>query len=216
MGAADPAWRFTAETRFPRVMCDAVLLPDGTVFLAGGSSGGGALSGATPVLETELYDPATERWTVLTPIHTPRLYHVSAVLTPDGRVMIAGKDGPLNPFPYHYAEHRVEMFSPPYLFRGPRPVIADAPAEVRYGENFVVRSPDAAAVATAVLMRPDSSTHSVHMDQRLVGLEITGRDGDGLTVQAPPNANVAPEGYYMLFLLSRAGVPSVARFVRVR
>jgi hypothetical protein len=215
LGASDLAWRYTAPMAFPRVMCDAVLLPDGTVLVVGGSSGGGALAGANPVLDVELFDPSSETWRVLAPIQVPRLYHASAILTADGRVMVSGKDGPLNPFPYHYAEHRVEMFSPPYLFRGPRPAVQTAPPEVGYGEVFLVRSPEADSVASAVLMRPDSATHSVHMDQRRIGLTISGRDGNRLTLVAPPNSTIAPEGHYMLFLLTDAGVPSIARFVHL-
>jgi hypothetical protein len=36
-----------------------------------------------------------------------------------------------------------------------------------------------------------------------------------LTITGPPNGNIAPPGYYMLFLLSNTGVPSIARFVQV-
>jgi hypothetical protein len=144
------------------------------------------------------------------------MYHSAAVLLPDARVLISGKDGPHNPFPYHYPEHRVETYSPPYLFKGPRPVIQAAPGEIGYSENFVVRTSGTAQAASAVLIRPSATTHSVAMDQRLIGLQRVDRSGDKITFKGPPDSNTAPEGFYMLFLLTASGVPSVARFVRLR
>ncbi len=216
LGDPEPSWRFTAPMSFDRVMCDSLLLPDGTVFVAGGSARGASVTGANPVLLTELFDPASETWRLLAPIEVPRLYHAAAVLLPDARVMLSGTDGILNPFPYHYPEHRVEIFSPPYLFRGPRPTIQSAPAEIGYRSTFVVQTPAAASISSAMLMRPDSATHSVHMDQRAVELEIPDRTANRLELAGPPDSNVAPEGFYMLFLLNDRGVPSVARFVRLR
>lgn len=216
LGAEPLAWRYTAPMAFGRVMCDAVLLPDGTVLVMGGSAAGGSLNGVHPVLEVELFNPRTEEWRTVGTIRSPRLYHASAILLPDGRVLVAGKDGPLNPFPYHYPEHRLEAFRPPYLFRGPRPRIAGAPADILYGDSFPVGCPEADAVAAAALLRPESATHSVHMDQRYVELRIASRDAGQLTLEAPPDSRVAPEGHYLLFLLSADGVPSVGRFVRLR
>lgn len=216
LAAPDPQWRFTSPMRSGRVMCDAVLLPDGKVLVTGGSRRGAALSGANPAFAVELFDPESETWTTIAPTEVPRMYYAAAVLLPDGRVMITGKDGPHNPFPYHYPEHRVEIYSPPYLFRGARPVISSAPAEIGYGGNFIVRASGTAGEARAVLMRPAATTHSVHMDQRLVALTMASRSGDEITFEGPPDSNVAPEGYYMLFLLNGVGVPSVARFVRLR
>jgi hypothetical protein len=215
LGDTSPAWRFTTPMSFGRVMCDSVLLPDGTVLVLGGSSGGAAVIAATPVLPVELFDPASETWLVLASLQVPRLYHSTAILLPDARVLVAGKDGPLNPFPYHYPEHRVEIFSPPYLFRGPRPAIESAPGEISYDQEFAVGVSSARAISSAVLLRPETTTHSVHMDQRMIGLRIAQRANGQLRLVAPPNSNIAPEGYYMLFLLNHQGVPSVARFVRL-
>ena len=117
-------------------------------------------------------------------------------------------------------EHRLEIYSPAYLFNGDgtaalRPSITGVTAEtVSYGSPFVVQTPDAADIASVVLVRPGTPTHAFDMDQRLVGLSFTAGSGV-LNVTAPPNGNIAPPGYYMLFVLNGAGVPSVARFVRV-
>jgi PKD repeat protein len=77
-----------------------------------------------------------------------------------------------------------------------------------------VTSPDAASISSIVLMRPGSPTHAYDMEQRLVGLSFSAA-GTTLTVSGPPNANIAPPGYYMLFILNNRGVPSIAKFVQV-
>jgi hypothetical protein len=195
-------------------MPDAVLLPDGNVLVMNGSSSGYADNGANPVWEAELYNPAANTWTTLCAMQVPRLYHATALLLPDGRVMTAGTDSLWNPDPFHHAELRVELFEPPYLFGGPRPVIAGAPATIAYGAPFAVETPDATSITAASLLRCGSCTHSFNPDQRYVGLVITARDAGSITVLAPPDGFVAPPGYYMLFIL-REGIPSVARFMRL-
>jgi hypothetical protein len=45
-------------------------------------------------------------------------------------------------------------------------------------------------------------------------LNFTAASG-ALTVDGPPNGNITPPGYYMLFLIDNKGVPSVASFVKV-
>ncbi len=215
LGEPDPAWRFSAPMGMPRVMPDATLLPDGTVLVTGGSATGRSDMGIDPVLPVELFDPSSESWLQLAPMHTPRSYHSMAILLPSAQVLIGGKDFLFNLPPYDYPEHRLELFSPPYLFHGPRPSLSDVPEVVGYGDTFVVTSNQAASVASAVLMRPGSVTHSFNMEQRLVGLTLIGQSGAQLTLVGPPNANVAPPGHYMLFVLNSAGVPSHAQFVHL-
>ena len=215
LGASTPAWRSTKPMKFPRVMPDAVLLPDGAVLVVGGSATGRADLGIDPVLDIELFDPVSESWSTMCSMQVPRLYHSTAILLPDGRVLMLGKDGLYNPPPYNYPEHRGEIFSPPYLFRGPRPVIAAAPTVVDYNAPFVVDTPDAPRVAAVAFLSPGSVTHSFNMSQRYVGLTIVSRTSKQLIMQAPPHARIAPPGYYMLFLVSADGVPSVASFIRL-
>ena len=118
-----------------------------------------------------------------------------------------------------YEEH-IEIYSPAYLFNADgtdaaRPTITGVtPGAFGYGQTFLVQTPDAANIASVVLVRPGAQTHAIDMEQRLVGLNFTAGDGV-LNVTAPPNGNIAPPGYYMLFVLDAAGVPSVASFVRI-
>jgi len=102
-----------------------------------------------------------------------------------------------------------------YLFKGPRPVIAAVPEKVTYGQTFDVGTPDAGAVTMACFMAPSATTHSFNMQQRYIGLKIGDKAANSLTMEAPPNANIAPPGYYMLFLLNAEGVPSEAKFIQI-
>jgi hypothetical protein len=215
-GAGALAWAEGPPMAEGRVMPDSVLLPDGTVFVTNGSSSGFADMGAAPVYTPELFDPTAGTWTSLCPMRIPRLYHATALLLPDGRVLTAGTDGEFNPHPFHTSNYRVEVFSPPYLFRGMRPRILGHQRDVGYGEPILVETLDAGAVASACLIRNAAVTHSFNHDQRLVGLVITSRSPTLLTVEAPPRANLAPPGWYMLFLVSHDGVPSEGSFVRIR
>ena len=215
LGAAHPAWQYVAPMHHPRVLCDGVLLPDGKVLVVGGSSTGRSDVAADPVLPTELYDPSAGTWTELAPINCPHLYHSTALLLPDGRVMRGGKDGQFQRNPFKYFEHRLELFSPPYLFAGPRPQISSAPAGGGYGQDITIGCPAPADIAGVALIRAGAVTHGFHMDQRYVGLEITGTAASELTVRLPPDGHVAPPGAYMLFLLDGAGLPSVASMLTV-
>ena len=104
--------------------------------------------------------------------------------------------------------------TPPYLFKGARPVIASAPATVPYGQSFVVDSPDASRIASISMLRLGAVTHGVNMAQHYVPLSFTS-GGTQLTINGPVNANLARPGYYMLFLIDTNGVPSVAAIVHL-
>jgi Domain of unknown function (DUF1929)/Glyoxal oxidase N-terminus/LGFP repeat len=215
LGAASPAWQLAAPMNNPRVMPDAVLLPDGTVFVANGSSTGSADCGANPVLEAEVYDPQTGAWATLCPMSIPRLYHSVALLLPDGSVLTAGPDSVWYPAPYNKAKLRIEIFSPPYMSRGQRPLIQNAPDGIGYGEKFEVESQKAGAIKAAALISPGSVTHSFNFHQRYVGLPIVSRQSSRLSLLTPPNEYVAPPGYYMLFIVDEDGIPSIAHFIRL-
>ncbi|WP_432207284.1 galactose oxidase-like domain-containing protein [Burkholderia pyrrocinia] len=217
LGEAAPAWRAVGSLNEGRVMCDLITLPDGKLFVVGGNKTGKADYGRGPTYRPELYDPATETWTLLASTRIARGYHSTALLLPDGRVAITGKDGDFQGSGLQYAETRVEIFSPPYLFKGPRPVIQSSPTSIHYGSGFSVSlSSDTqlADVGSIVIVACGSATHQINFSHRVVEL-IFAASGSSLTVTAPPNANVAPPGYYMLFVMSKLGVPSVSAILHV-
>ena len=159
--------------------------------------------GAAPVRAVR---PSADTWTPMASQIEERGYHSTATLLPDGRVLSAGD----NQTPGGKAA--LELFSPPYLYRGERPVILSSPATATWGSTFPVGTSD--AVARAVLIRPGAVTHTVNMDQRHVELAFTSTP-TGILATAPPSPAVAPPGHYMLFLLNPEGVPSVANWIRL-
>src|SRR5262249_3032204 len=142
-----------------------------------------------------------------------RVYHATALLLPDGRVLSAGSGrfGGSGPGADHL---NAEIYSPPYLFNGPRPTITSAPPSVTYGSAFSVSTPDSAQISKVALVRNGSVTHSFNGGQRYLELSFQKVAG-GLTVTAPADGNLAPPGYYMLYILNASGVPSVAAMVQV-
>jgi hypothetical protein len=200
-----PSWSYTSPLHHARWTVEALILPDKTIMVLGGGTDG--LYGE-PVKIPELFDPETETWTELAPHFYGRMYHSTTVLLPDGRVLTAGQDdGP--------SSRIGELYSPPYLFRGPRPVIEGAPARGPYGRWFDIATPGAPGIESVVLVKLSSVTHSVHFDQRLVDLEFRRTGADTVRARVPANAAEAPPGFYMLFILSAEGVPSISTMVKV-
>ncbi|MCI0400701.1 MAG: DUF1929 domain-containing protein, partial [Gammaproteobacteria bacterium] len=206
-----PQWRLTAPMAFPRSQHNLTSLPDGTVLVTGGGQTSNANDIALAVHEAELWSPANETWTTMSAMQSPRLYHGTALLMPDGRVLVAGSGRPDG---LGQNQLNAEIFSPPYLFKGARPTIASAPTLVQHGSTFFVGTPDAAGTAKVSLLRLGSVTHAFNIDQRYLALAYDETTG-GLNVQAPENTNLAPPGYYLLFLVDANGVPSTAAIVRM-
>jgi hypothetical protein len=112
-------------------------------------------------------------------------------------------------------EMRVEVFSPPYLFRGPRPTITAAPDVCHYGDQIRIVTPDAGRIKWASLVSCGVTTHSFDSGQRLVDLDIGARDATGLSATVVGNPNLAPPGWYMIFLTDQTGVPSIAHWIQL-
>ena len=209
MDAPSPTWRETSPMGRGRAYHNMTLLPDGTVLASGGSSRSDGLDLSRSVLPAEIWNPDTETWTEVDALQNGRQYHSTALLLPDGRVLMAGggavgggtdiKNG--------------EIYSPPYLFKGPRPLITSSPASMSYGATFDVNTPNAAQIAKVSLIRSPSVTHALDMNQRFQFLNFTQGSGK-VTVTAPANSNLAPPGDYLLFLVDTNGVPSIGSFVR--
>jgi N-acetylneuraminic acid mutarotase len=207
----NPAWQQTAPMAYPRSFLNLTMLPDGTVLATGGATdkNGGTIANA--VYAAERWSPQTQTWTTMASMHTPREYHGTALLLPDGRVLESGMGADFGNVP---DQRSAEFYSPPYLFKGPRPTITQVPSQISYGTNFTVTTPDAASIQSVVLIRTGAVTHFFDQNERYVPLAFQQTAG-GLTVTAPANGNAAPPGFYMLFIVNSNGVPSIAPFVQV-
>jgi chitodextrinase len=209
MNAPGATWQPTGNMAFQRSFLNLTNLPDGTVLATGGGTDKSGFIDANGVLQAEDWDPSTGAWTTYAAMSAPRLYHSVAVLLPDGRVYVSGGGGD----PGVTDQRSAQIFSPPYLFKGPRPTIGSAPTTAKYGATSFVGTPDAASIARVSLIRTGSVTHAFDQNARATSLNFTQTAG-GLNVDMPSNANDVPPGYYMLFLVNGQGVPSVASFVR--
>jgi chitodextrinase len=211
MTVATPQWRQVASMAFPRAYHVETLLPDGSVLVTGGGKTVGPYDTANAVFAAELWSPTTETWTTLSSAQKPRLYHGSALLLPDGRVLVTG--GGRSPGPDVRDQENYEIFAPPYLFKGPRPSIASAPSQLVYNGAFTIGTPDASRIAKVALIPIGNMTHGLNMSQRYLPLSFSTNAG-GLTVTAPLNANIAPPGIYMIFIIDTLGVPSLASLTK--
>jgi hypothetical protein len=217
LGAPTPTWQFGPNMSGGRIEMNAVILPNGKILAMGGSSSDENESTAT--FAADLFGSDGSSVSSASANSIPRVYHSVALLLPDATVWLAGGN-----YTRGFYQHQMEIYEPAYLFSGvdgsgnpilaARPSISSAPAAINYGSAFTVGTPNAADISSVVLVRPGASTHAFDMDQRLVGLSFS-RDVGALNLTAPPNGNIAPPGYYMLFLLNSAGTPSIASFVQL-
>jgi hypothetical protein len=217
-GAA--TWQSAGSMSVPRRHLNATVLPDGEVLVTGGVSNGGFNDLASAAHAAEIWNPRTNGWTTLASNSIARGYHSVSLLLPDGTVLHGGSgdaDAPGSggtPAPYPRQKNH-EIFSPPYLFKGTRPTITDAPSDVGYNQPFTVTTPFAAQITDVRWIRLGSVTHAFDANGRAITLQFTKTAG-ALSVTAPANGNVAPPGYYMLFILNRNGVPSEGKFIHVQ
>lgn len=208
-----------SDMLFRRRQHNLTILPDGRVLATGGLTDGDQVNLNTGVYAAEVWDPATDTWTEWASMAVTRQYHSTALLLPDGRIMSGGTGWCGQCTDANYQREDVEYFSPPYLFDSSgnpaaRPTVSSVPDAVAFGRTFEIDSPNAASIDKLSLIRLGAPTHAQDMGQRFIPLSFT-QSGNTLTATAPANANIAPPGYYMLFLVNNSGVPSIAEFVRV-
>ena len=214
------SWRSVGSLAVARRQTNATLLADGKVLVTGGTNSGGFNTAPTDsrVLAAELWNPATEQWTTLGRMTHYRLYHSTALLLPDARVLSVGSGQPAASGLSD--DYTAEIFSPPYLFDADgtlasRPSIAAAPSAVGYGQSFTVQSAAAGRIAKVTWIRLGSVTHAFNQNQRMSYLPFSVTGTGSLTVTAPASANLAPPGHYLLFIVDGHGVPSVAKIVQI-
>ena len=195
---------------FARSFANAVVLPDGKVFVTGGQSYAVPFSDDTAVYHAELWDPATNKFTILPPMDIPRTYHSVALLLSDATVFNGGGGLCGNCATNHFDG---QIYSPAYLFNedgtaATRPIIKSAPpTNIAAGASISVTTD--VQISGFSLIRSGSSTHTVDTDQRRIALTPTGTFPT-YTLQVPSDTGIALPGYWMLFALNAKGVPSKA------
>jgi hypothetical protein len=222
--------RSTKPLNQPRWYGTGVTLPTGEVLVFSGANRDevDAPGSGNPIRQVEIYNPETDSWRTVNTATRSRTYHNSAVLLPDATVLVGGH-APLGTL---YINNRVgdvtkkfgfskpepdptfEIYKPPNLFYGARPVITSAPSTVQYGQRMQIGVNDPSSIKSVSLVRNTALTHLVDGDQRTVDLPVVAKDAHSVTVQSPPRAAVAPNGPYMLFVNKQTPkglTPSVSR-----
>ena len=208
--AATPAWRQTAPMLSDRIYHTLTMLANGEVLAVGGEATSNQAVVTKGVLPTEIWNPTSETWSAAAPIATARNYHSTAVLMPNGQVLVAGGG--------HYdglndkGQDSAQTYSPSYLFNGPRPTITSIPSSATYGSTISVATPDAASISAVNLVSLGTDTHQIDMNQHFVPLSFTAGSGS-LNVTLPASGAVAPPSHYMLFILNSQGTPSIAPII---
>jgi len=219
LNLGSPAWRSVPGMQFARRQMNATLLADGQVLVTGGTSGPGFNDVTSPVFDAELWNPATESWKTMARESVVRTYHSTALLLPDARVLSSGS-GEGGGVSFANSQLSAQIFSPPYLFNPDgtlalRPTITSAPSKLSYGQPLTVQTPDAGSVIRGTLIRLSSVTHAFNQSQLIYPLTFSVTGSTTLSADGPQNANLAPPGPYMLFLVNAKGVPSKAKMVTV-
>ena len=208
-----PVVRPAASLSSRRSWANATVLPNGRVLVTGGSGEPNKLVDVSN--SAEMWDPETGKWSVLASGLRPRLYHSFALLLPDASVLVGGGgaslESPVNNL-------HSEVYLPPYLYDSSgglaaRPVIDSAPDMLEPGKPFRIET-GAGGIDRVTLVGAGAVTHGVNLQQRFVELEFSAT-GDAVSAQMPRRAGETPPGYYLLFVLDRAGTPSHAKIVRV-
>lgn len=205
---AAPGYRAAGDLPVSKMYVNSVILPDRTVL----STGGGAGVRSQNLIDAEIFDPATLKWTSVSADPVGRGYHSSAVLLPDGRVVAVGGNPIDNSF-----ELRISIYEPGYLFKGTRPTVGTTPAEMTYGGTVAIPAGFAAGTAAkkVSLIAPMSVTHQSDPNARLVDVPFT-VSGGNLSLTIPTSRNILPPGPYMLFVTDSNDVPSTAKWVMVK
>ena len=207
LSSAMPAWSALPNLNRARMhQVNTVLLPDGRVFLAGGIDG-------TDGGPAEIFDPRNPAagWELCAVMSIPRGYHSAAILLADGSVLMGGD----RPGAWKSGETTADERYFPWYYPLARPVISALPATVGYGTTFDVQTPSPTAIAEVVLLRPGAVTHGWNQSQRMVECTIIGSTASAVQVQSPPDGNIAPPGYYLLFILTSARIPSLGHWIRL-
>ncbi|WP_457095288.1 galactose oxidase-like domain-containing protein [Lysobacter sp. P5_B9] len=212
INGATPVVQQVASPLYARHWATSTILPDGRVFLSGGSvADNDPINGVDYI--SELYDPVANTWKAGATAQRMRLYHSTALLLPDATVLTLG-GGAIGP----ELNLNGEIYYPPYLFNSSgtpatRPIISSAPMTIDPGQAITIGTPSPSSITRVTLVKAGSVTHSFNMDQRFLELPFTVVGGQ-LRATLPSNPFETPPGFYMVFIFN-GKVPSEAAMLRI-
>jgi YVTN family beta-propeller protein len=216
LNGPSPVIQSASPMAYARAFHNTVTLPTGELIVIGGNSTGTQFSDASPVLAAEIWNPTSDQWRTVASMSVPRGYHSTAILLQDGRVISAGGGACGDECDANHLD--AQIYSPPYLFAidgspAPRPAITASPGIGQAGDAIDVVA--TGAIDRFSLVRLSATTHAMNTDQRFLPVSFTANGGGSYTLQLPANGNVLLPGYYWIFAIDTAGVPSVGHVFQV-
>jgi hypothetical protein len=233
----NPTWRLQGPLYQPANGTQVVASPNGQALIIGGAGPGGGTTAQEVYerrenLKYQLFDPATGETRSLAKTTVPRgPLHGTVHLLPDASVVIMGNDRDalvprgdriFTPGDRDLGIPVASVFYPPYLYApdghlAERPTIEHAPKYVSYRSRFAVKVGAADRISSVAIMRTGFITHTLNTDNRYVKLSFTQPgNSNELVISAPGMPAHAIPGDYMLFVLNEAGVPSIAKRIRLK
>ena len=217
VAAPDPHWVKGPDLAQPTRYPITVLLPTDEVLVTGGSRYYRGMHGSDN-RDTRIYHVATNSFSWAASSITGRDYHSGGLLLPDGSVLTLGG----NPLFGNHEDtapqtfnQEIDVYDPPYMFRGARPRIVTVPAILKRRHSYLIKVSPASSIRYLRLMRPDNPTHVTDVNERSIAVPFTPSVHGGLKVTIPSNPDLIPPSYYMLFAVNSQGIPSAGHWVRV-
>jgi len=216
LNGASPVISSATAMAYRRAFHNSVTLPTGEVIVVGGNNSGELFSDTGAVFAAEIWTPTTDSWRTVAAMNIARGYHSTAILLKDARVLSAGSGACGNGCAANHLDGQI--YTPPYLYASngslaPRPAITAAPAIGEAGAVFNVTA--TGSIAKFSMVRLSATTHAINTDQRFLPIAFTANGGGSYTLQLEANPNILVPGYYWIFAIDSAGVPSVGRTFHV-
>ena len=217
VAAPDPHWIRGPDLARPTRYPITVLLPTDEVLVTGGSRFYRGMHGSDN-RDTRIYHVATNSFSLAAGSVTGRDYHSGGLLLPNGSVLTLGGNplfGNKEDTEPQAFNQEIDVYFPPYMFRGARPGIIAAPAILRLGHSYLIKVSQSPGIRYLRLMRPDNPTHVTDVNERSIAVPFTAAAHGDLRVTLPSNPDLIPPSYYMLFAVNSKGIPSAGYWVRV-
>lgn len=231
LNSENPQWQVLPDMQLRRTNHCLVALPDGRILAMGGNLRGDRMAASecsTPeVFDTEASNPSWSLVQSLQGAGQPKIgrgYHLTSLLLPDARVVVAGGEPEFYNLPSWPTQRTAQFYTPQYgslpNWADFRPqIVGDHPSEIRYGRPFCldVDLSSGRNLSRIRLVSLGSVTHAFNMNQQYLTLDfgphplVPGR----YIVHPPATPFRATPGYFMLFAVDSERAPSIARIVKL-